>query len=80
MPLDNKCRIGPLAGAPRDTCAVVISTETESIHHVNDTSRSSTSSCRGRQKSSRHCYDVGSVAVSVLADVTPRPSSVSPSP
>ncbi|GFY28919.1 uncharacterized protein TNCV_4720501 [Trichonephila clavipes] len=30
MPLDNKCRIGPLAGAPPDTCAVVISTETES--------------------------------------------------
>ncbi|GFV06193.1 hypothetical protein TNCV_1331111 [Trichonephila clavipes] len=30
MPLDNKCRIGPLAGAPQDTCAVVISTETES--------------------------------------------------
>ncbi|GFU74452.1 hypothetical protein TNCV_1934271 [Trichonephila clavipes] len=29
MPLDNKCRIGPLAGAPPDTCAVV-STETES--------------------------------------------------
>ncbi|GFW43978.1 transposable element Tcb2 transposase, partial [Trichonephila clavipes] len=27
---DNKCRIGPLAGAPPDTCAVVISTETES--------------------------------------------------
>ncbi|GFV72500.1 hypothetical protein TNCV_2763651 [Trichonephila clavipes] len=33
LPLDNKCRIGPLAGAPPDTCAVVISTETESIHH-----------------------------------------------
>ncbi|GFU32172.1 hypothetical protein TNCV_3833951 [Trichonephila clavipes] len=30
MPLDNKCRIGPLAGAPPDTCTVVISTETES--------------------------------------------------
>ncbi|GFV34118.1 hypothetical protein TNCV_3630831 [Trichonephila clavipes] len=30
MPLDNKCRIGPLAGASPDTCAVVISTETES--------------------------------------------------
>ncbi|GFT28464.1 hypothetical protein TNCV_428791 [Trichonephila clavipes] len=30
MPLDNKCRIGPMAGAPPDTCAVVISTETES--------------------------------------------------
>ncbi|GFU85323.1 uncharacterized protein TNCV_2386281 [Trichonephila clavipes] len=30
MPLDNKCRIGPLAGAPPDTCAVVIITETES--------------------------------------------------
>ncbi|GFW33792.1 hypothetical protein TNCV_4052411 [Trichonephila clavipes] len=30
MPLDNKCWIGPLAGAPPDTCAVVISTETES--------------------------------------------------
>ncbi|GFU27914.1 hypothetical protein TNCV_450111 [Trichonephila clavipes] len=27
---DDKCRIGPLAGAPPDTCAVVISTETES--------------------------------------------------
>ncbi|GFS62326.1 hypothetical protein TNCV_5031861 [Trichonephila clavipes] len=27
---DNKCRIGPLAAAPPDTCAVVISTETES--------------------------------------------------
>ncbi|GFX83339.1 hypothetical protein TNCV_908571 [Trichonephila clavipes] len=30
MPLDNKCRIGPLAGAPPNTCAVVIITETES--------------------------------------------------
>ncbi|GFV15646.1 uncharacterized protein TNCV_699021 [Trichonephila clavipes] len=30
MPLDNKCRIGPLAGAPPDTCSVVIITETES--------------------------------------------------
>ncbi|GFU99478.1 uncharacterized protein TNCV_4763391 [Trichonephila clavipes] len=30
LPLDNKCRFGPLAGAPPDTCAVVISTETES--------------------------------------------------
>ncbi|GFX69430.1 hypothetical protein TNCV_379991 [Trichonephila clavipes] len=29
MPIDNKCRIGPLAGA-LNTCAVVIITETES--------------------------------------------------
>ncbi|GFX65331.1 DUF4817 domain-containing protein [Trichonephila clavipes] len=38
MPLDNKCRIGPLAGAPPDTCAVVISTETESFITEDDTS------------------------------------------
>ncbi|GFX46717.1 transposon Tf2-9 polyprotein [Trichonephila clavipes] len=57
MPLDNKCRIGPLAGAPPDTCAVVISTETESgFITEDDTFQSVTLQvARGRQKSSRHC-------------------------
>ncbi|GFV69457.1 hypothetical protein TNCV_2778721 [Trichonephila clavipes] len=53
----NKCRIGPLAGAPPDTCAVVISTETESGFITEDDTSPAchTPSCRGRQKSSRHC-------------------------
>ncbi|GFW61235.1 hypothetical protein TNCV_3377501 [Trichonephila clavipes] len=69
MPLDNKCRIGPLAGAPPDTCAVVIITETESGFITEDDTSPvcHTQVARVRQKSSRH-YDVGSV-VSVLADV-----------
>ncbi|GFU98093.1 uncharacterized protein TNCV_513081, partial [Trichonephila clavipes] len=40
---DNKCRIGPLAGAPPDTCAVVISTETESGFITEDDTLSSLS-------------------------------------
>ncbi|GFU64024.1 hypothetical protein TNCV_246011 [Trichonephila clavipes] len=54
---DNKCRIGPLAGAPPDTCAVVISTETESGFITEDDTSPvcHTQVARGRQKSSRHC-------------------------
>ncbi|GFX12157.1 hypothetical protein TNCV_1102771 [Trichonephila clavipes] len=59
MPLDNKCRIGPLAGAPPDTCAVVISTE----------NRDSSLKLKLPEKNPVDtAYDVGSV-VSVLADV-----------
>ncbi|GFV07711.1 hypothetical protein TNCV_4942131 [Trichonephila clavipes] len=67
MPL--KCRIGPLVAAPPDTCAVVISTETESgFITEDDTFQSVTLQvARGRQKFDT-AYDVGSV-VSVLADV-----------
>ncbi|GFV02525.1 hypothetical protein TNCV_5016931 [Trichonephila clavipes] len=63
MPLDNKCRIGPLAGAPPDTCAVVISTETESGFITED----DTSVCVPEVgKNPVDTYDVGSV-ISVLA-------------
>ncbi|GFX09349.1 hypothetical protein TNCV_1887621 [Trichonephila clavipes] len=57
MPLDNKCRIGPLAGAPPDTCAVVISTETESGFITEDDTSPvcHTPSCPRSAKSSRHC-------------------------
>ncbi|GFT50649.1 hypothetical protein TNCV_552291 [Trichonephila clavipes] len=50
-------RIGPLAGAPPDTCAVVISTETESGFITEDDTSPvcHTQVARGRQKSSRHC-------------------------
>ncbi|GFU30213.1 hypothetical protein TNCV_1765541 [Trichonephila clavipes] len=70
MPLDNKCRIGPLAGAPPDTCAVVISTETESDSSLKMTRLQSVTLqvARGRQNPVDTAYDVGSV-VSVLADV-----------
>ncbi|GFX56349.1 hypothetical protein TNCV_2242811 [Trichonephila clavipes] len=74
MPLDNKCRIGPLAGAPPDTCAVVISTETESGFMTEDDTSPvcHTPSCPRSAKN----YDVGSV-VSVLADVgSLKPTSV----
>ncbi|GFW78998.1 hypothetical protein TNCV_214311 [Trichonephila clavipes] len=56
MPLDNKCRI-PLAGAPPDTCAVVISTETESGFITEDDTSPvcHTPSCPRSAKSSRHC-------------------------
>ncbi|GFV16338.1 hypothetical protein TNCV_1808621 [Trichonephila clavipes] len=69
MPLDNKCRIGPLAGAPPDTCAVVISTETESgFITEDDTSQSVTLQvARGRQNPVDTAYDVGQWCV--LADV-----------
>ncbi|GFT61497.1 hypothetical protein TNCV_4271841 [Trichonephila clavipes] len=71
MPLDNKCRIGPLAGAPPDTCAVVISTETESGFITEDDTSPvcHTPSCpRSAKNPVDTAYDVGSV-VSVLADV-----------
>ncbi|GFW64903.1 hypothetical protein TNCV_391691 [Trichonephila clavipes] len=68
MPLDNKCRIGPLAGAPPDTCAVVISTETESGFITEDDTSPVCHTPRGRQNPVDTAYDVGSV-VSVLADV-----------
>ncbi|GFW44164.1 hypothetical protein TNCV_3855251 [Trichonephila clavipes] len=70
--LDNKCRIGPLAGAPPDTCAVIISTETESGFITKIILQSVTLQvARGRQNPVDTAYDVGSV-VSVLADVGPQ--------
>ncbi|GFU77285.1 hypothetical protein TNCV_153031 [Trichonephila clavipes] len=73
MPLDNKCRIGPLAGAPPDTCAVVISTETESGFITEDDTSPvcHTQVARGRQNPVDTAYDVGSV-VSVLATSAPQ--------
>ncbi|GFW19066.1 hypothetical protein TNCV_253961 [Trichonephila clavipes] len=71
MPLDNKCRIGPLAGAPPDTCAVVISTETESGFITEDDTSPVCHTPKLPEvgkKSVDTAYDVGSV-VSVLADV-----------
>ncbi|GFW93237.1 hypothetical protein TNCV_2603551 [Trichonephila clavipes] len=69
MPLDNKCRIGPLAGAPPDTCAVIISTETESGFITEDDTSPvcHTPSCPRSAKIVDTAYDVGSV-VSVLAE------------
>ncbi|GFW66580.1 hypothetical protein TNCV_3841191 [Trichonephila clavipes] len=67
MPLDNKCRIGPLAGAPPDTCAVVIITETESGFIMKMTSSLSHMPEVGKNLVDT-AYDVGLV-VSVLADV-----------
>ncbi|GFT80219.1 hypothetical protein TNCV_2187141 [Trichonephila clavipes] len=60
----------PLAGAPPDTCAVVISTETESGFITEDDTSPvcHTQVARGRQNPVDTAYDVGSV-VSVLADV-----------
>ncbi|GFY02328.1 hypothetical protein TNCV_3502101 [Trichonephila clavipes] len=57
LPLDNKCRIESLAGAPPDTCAVVISTETESGFIAEDDTSPvcHTPSCPRSAKSSRHC-------------------------
>ncbi|GFY32983.1 hypothetical protein TNCV_2877321 [Trichonephila clavipes] len=78
MPLDNKCRIGPLAGAPPDTCAVVISTETESGFITEDDTSPvcHTPSCpRSAKNPVDTAYDVGSV-VRVLADV----GSLKPTP
>ncbi|GFV42599.1 hypothetical protein TNCV_4144021 [Trichonephila clavipes] len=70
MPLDNKCRIGPLAGAPPDTCAVVISTETESGFITEDDTSPvcHTQVAEVGKNPVDTAYDVGSV-VSVLADV-----------
>ncbi|GFV22241.1 hypothetical protein TNCV_4564441 [Trichonephila clavipes] len=56
--LDNKCRIGPLAGAPPDTCAVVISTETESGFITEDDTSPVCHTPKLPEvgkKSSRHC-------------------------
>ncbi|GFT93820.1 hypothetical protein TNCV_3766951 [Trichonephila clavipes] len=66
--LDNKCRIEPLAGAPPDTCAVVIITETESGFITEDDTSPvcHTQVARGRQNPVDTAYDVGSV-VSVLS-------------
>ncbi|GFU90755.1 hypothetical protein TNCV_3781901 [Trichonephila clavipes] len=70
MPLDNKCRIGPLAGAPPDTCAVVISTETESGFITEDDTYPvcHTPLPEVGKNPVDTAYDVGSV-ISVLADV-----------
>ncbi|GFU71330.1 transposable element Tc3 transposase [Trichonephila clavipes] len=68
MPLDNKCRIGPLAGAPPDTCAVVISTETESgFITEDDTSPVCHTPSEVGKNPFDTAYDVGSVVI--LADV-----------
>ncbi|GFW65215.1 hypothetical protein TNCV_394811 [Trichonephila clavipes] len=66
----NKCRIGPLAAAPPDTCAVVISTETESGFITEDdvSSLSHSKLPEVGKNPVDTAYDVGSV-VSVLADV-----------
>ncbi|GFW33419.1 putative transposable element [Trichonephila clavipes] len=69
MPLDNKCRIGPLAGAPPDMCwSSSLRLNRDSSLKITRLQSVTLQVARGRQKSSRHCYDVGSV-VSVLADV-----------
>ncbi|GFW83622.1 hypothetical protein TNCV_2204711 [Trichonephila clavipes] len=58
MPLNNKYRIGPLAGAPPDTCAVVISMRLNGFITEDDTSPvCHTPSCPRSAKSSRHCLD-----------------------
>ncbi|GFX66083.1 hypothetical protein TNCV_4102231 [Trichonephila clavipes] len=66
MPLDNKCRIGPLAGAPPDTCVVVISTRLNRDSSLKMTRLQSVTLqvARGRQNPVDTAYDV-----SVLADV-----------
>ncbi|GFV66514.1 hypothetical protein TNCV_2271771 [Trichonephila clavipes] len=65
MPLDNKCRIGPLAGAPTRV-------QWSSSLRLNQDSSLKMTSPVSQSKLpevySRHCLDVGSV-VSVLADV-----------
>ncbi|GFV04296.1 hypothetical protein TNCV_919171 [Trichonephila clavipes] len=67
--LDNKCRIGSLVGAPPDTCAVVISTETESGFITEDDTSPvcHTPSCP-RSAKIQSTLPIMSV-VSVLADV-----------
>ncbi|GFU93501.1 histone-lysine N-methyltransferase SETMAR, partial [Trichonephila clavipes] len=71
MPLDNKCRIGPLAGAPPDTCAVVISTETESGFITEDDTSPvcHTPSCPRSAKIQSTLPMMWGSVVSVLADV-----------
>ncbi|GFW00515.1 hypothetical protein TNCV_693541 [Trichonephila clavipes] len=75
MPLDNKCRIGPLAGAPPDTCAVVISTETESGFITEDDTSPvcHTPSPEVGKNPVDTAYDVGSVSGRRLL----KPTSVS---
>ncbi|GFV15246.1 hypothetical protein TNCV_2488471 [Trichonephila clavipes] len=71
MPLDNKCRIGPLAGAPqrRVRWSSALRLNRDSSLKMTRLSQSVTLKvARGRQKSVDTAYDVGSV-VSVLADV-----------
>ncbi|GFV28016.1 uncharacterized protein TNCV_293401 [Trichonephila clavipes] len=71
MPFDNKCRIGPLAGAPPDTCAVVISTETESGFITEDDTSPvcHTPSCPRSAKIQSTLPMMWGSVVSVLADV-----------
>ncbi|GFX93362.1 hypothetical protein TNCV_151681 [Trichonephila clavipes] len=77
MPLDNKCRIGPLAGAPKTRV------RWSSSLRLKDSSLKMTrlqsvtlQVARGRQNPVDTAYDVGSV-VSVLADVGSSSPSVS---
>ncbi|GFW28278.1 hypothetical protein TNCV_4639451 [Trichonephila clavipes] len=60
----QKCRIGPLAGAPPDTCAVVSRLNRDSSLKMTRLQSVTLQDAR----TSRHLHDVGSV-VSVLADV-----------
>ncbi|GFS77086.1 hypothetical protein TNCV_3757211 [Trichonephila clavipes] len=56
MPLDNKCRIGPLAGAPtrvRWSSALRLNRDSSLKDYTSPVCH--TQVARGRQKSSRHC-------------------------
>ncbi|GFV07931.1 hypothetical protein TNCV_4862391 [Trichonephila clavipes] len=80
MPLDNKCRIGPLAGAPPDTCAVVISTETESDSSLKMTRLQSVThpSCpRSAKNPVDTAYDVGVSGKRLSGRRLLKPTSVS---
>ncbi|GFU16529.1 hypothetical protein TNCV_1855031 [Trichonephila clavipes] len=70
MPLDNKCRIGPLAGAPRTRVrwSSALRLNRDSSLKMTRLQSVTLQVARGRQKSVDTAYDVGSV-VSVLADV-----------
>ncbi|GFW28484.1 hypothetical protein TNCV_4641471 [Trichonephila clavipes] len=69
MPLDNKCRIGPLAGAPPDTCwSSALRLNRDSSLKMTRLQSVTLQVARGRQNPVDTAYDVGSV-VSVLADV-----------
>ncbi|GFW90965.1 hypothetical protein TNCV_1758391 [Trichonephila clavipes] len=64
MPLDNKFRIGPLAGAPPDLrvrWSSALRLNRDSSLKMTRLQSVTLQVARGRQKSSRHNYDVGSV-------------------
>ncbi|GFV60489.1 hypothetical protein TNCV_3471241 [Trichonephila clavipes] len=70
MPLDNKCRIGPLAGAPqtRVRWSSALRLNRDSSLKMTRLQSVTLQVARGRQNPVDTAYDVGSV-VSVLADV-----------